>query len=337
MTTLTYLHVESSTTNAGIPGANVSDQFGDVFTCDGTGTVGIYWDNVDYPQFQVAVTAAGYDPAPNVFLNGLEYGITQTVELQPVGTGTGTGTGTGISCFIVTAATGSANSDEVVLLRELRSTVAGSSVLAARLIDGVYDEYRRFSPAVASWMDDDAHARQHARETVVTPVVAWYKLAGALALNGADRSIVEAAKGAAVDACPPELSPWHAAAMFDALRRGEPLPDNLPSALANLGARLTSASRMPLVAWAIFEPLSRIWSAAIRPRDLVGDVAAWLATAPLDRLAAPPDHELEAQIREVVSLLGFDPAAREQLVARLNGAWPSAGPALSRAGFGGDA
>ena len=55
-------------------------------------------------------------------------------------------TQTGISCFIVTATTGSPESVEVNRLRELRDRVSTASTFGAQLIDVIYSEYAQFSP-----------------------------------------------------------------------------------------------------------------------------------------------------------------------------------------------
>ena len=63
-------------------------------------------------------------------------------------------------CFIVTAATGSAQSEAVVQMRALRDRVRGVSMLGGQLIDSIYSEYEQFSPRIATEIDRDVLPRQ---------------------------------------------------------------------------------------------------------------------------------------------------------------------------------
>ena len=104
-------------------------------------------------------------------------------------------------CFIVSAATGSAQSHEVTRLRLLRDRIAGMSGLSSRLIDLIYDEYFQFAPAIAERVETDRTARSAVLAVVVKPLFAWYSLAGILALEGRSTA-ADAAARAAASACP---------------------------------------------------------------------------------------------------------------------------------------
>ncbi|MDB4923210.1 hypothetical protein, partial [Mucilaginibacter sp.] len=86
--------------------------------------------NPSAPDYRSGYTAKNFVLAPN------QDGSIQTVCLnqgpppQPCGKG--------ISCFIVTAATGSPESEEVTSLRQLRERVRATSRLAGQLIDVIY-------------------------------------------------------------------------------------------------------------------------------------------------------------------------------------------------------
>ncbi|MEO8166024.1 MAG: hypothetical protein ABI619_11580, partial [Betaproteobacteria bacterium] len=105
-------------------------------------------------------------------------------------------------CFIVSVTTGSSESAEVNRLRQLRDDVAGVSGLSAQLISVIYDEYAQFSPGIAGELEQDAFARQAVLWIVVRPLLAWYTLAGTLALEQADQKAVSQAKRGVLKACP---------------------------------------------------------------------------------------------------------------------------------------
>ena len=80
--------------------------------------------------------------------------------------------GTGIKCFIVTAATGSSESEEVTGLRQLRERVRATSKLGGQLIDVIYDEYAHFSPKIADELQLDTLSRMAVLQIVVKPLFA---------------------------------------------------------------------------------------------------------------------------------------------------------------------
>jgi hypothetical protein len=238
---------------------------------------------------------------------------------------------TGVSCFVVTATTGSPASLEVNSLRALRDRVSATSWLGARLVDAVYDEYARFSPAIAAELYHDATARGTVLASIVRPLFAWYTLAGTLGFEGDDRHACRQAAQDVVDACPPDLDGRAIVGLLEALRSGAPLPPALPPMLLGLASQVAD---FRFASWAILEPLIRAWRSATDDLDVVEEVAQWLAGAPLERLARPVDAaSLEAELAVVADFLAFAPSKRTVVGERLLSAWPDAAGALQRAGF----
>jgi hypothetical protein len=333
MSWVVTLKVTSCSGGGNLAGAAINDGY-QFFYTDANGQFIAIVDDAYY-AYIVQISKAGYTPK-SFTLHNSQSGSIQTVCLEtatPVtGTGTG-GTGTGISCFIVSAATGSPQSDEVVLLRDLRGAVAERSAVAARLIDGMYEEYSSFSPSVADWLDSDAAARDNALTVVVAPLVGWYRLAGALALDGGDPYAAELAIADAELACSDALIPWDAARLFGQLAKGESPPADLPAALAGLADQLAPGADLPLVRWAVLEPLGRMWGSVVRGLDLTDEIERWLATAPLELVEPPGAARTDTELRQLASLLDFSPSARAELARRIESAWPDAAHALTSSGL----
>lgn len=241
--------------------------------------------------------------------------------------------GGGTGCFIVSATTGSPSSAEVTVLRQLRDRVAAASGLAAKLIDAVYDEYYQFSPAIAVNLEKNAGARDSVLGMVVQPLLAWYKLAGAVALDLADQSAVSRAKQEVLRACPPYFGA-HIAALLESIRAGESLPADSPQLLRDFAPRLQEAARLRFASWAILDPLIRVWQLTTSHRDVIDEVALWLETAPLEALSPPSNPEvLDGDLSRLAEFFGFRPMARRSLGTRLAVAWPDARASLERHGF----
>jgi hypothetical protein len=237
----------------------------------------------------------------------------------------------GGGCFVVTATTGSPVSLEVNSLRALRDRVSVASQLGARLIEAVYDEYARFSPAIAAELYQDATARGTVLASIVRPLFAWYTLAGTLGFEGDDRHACRQAAQDVVDACPRDLDGRAIVGLLEALRSGAPLPPALPPMLLGLASQVAD---FRFASWAILEPLIRAWRSATDDLDVVEEVAQWLAGAPLERLARPVDAaSLDAELAVVADFLAFAPSKRTVVGERLLSAWPDAAGALQRAGF----
>lgn len=237
-------------------------------------------------------------------------------------------------CFIVSATTGSSDSAEVTSLRQLRDRVSGISGLAAQLIDVIYREYYQFSPGIAAELERDALARQAMLWIVVRPLLAWYTLAGMLALDQADQKEVNQAAQDVLSACPRYLGGSSIASLLETLRSEKPLPTDAPQLLLGFAPRIQEAARLRFASWAILDPLVRAWTSVTRHLDVVDEVSQWLATAPLEALAPPSDPErLDQELRALASFFDFRPTARQQLGERLAGAWPDATATLARHGF----
>lgn len=242
--------------------------------------------------------------------------------------------GTSNGCFIVSATTGSSESAEVTSLRQLRDRVAGVSGLSAQLIDVIYDEYYQFSPGIAVELERDAVARTAVLWIVVRPLLAWYTLAGTLALEQTDPKAVTQAARDVLSACPGYLGGSSIAALLETIRSGEPLPTDAPQLLLNFAPRIREAAGLRFASWAILDPLVRAWTSITCHLDVVDQVAQWLATAPLEALAPPRDSErLDLELGALAGFFDFRPTARRQLGERLAGAWPDASVALARHGF----
>jgi hypothetical protein len=250
------------------------------------------------------------------------------------GGGCGGGPSGGNGCFIVSAATQSTESAEIHRLRELRQLVVAKSALGAELIERIYSEYYQFSPAIASRLEQDGLARMATLWVVVRPLLAWYTLAGALALKEAGQKAVGEALGEVLNACSNNLVGASIGSMLKAIRLGDPLPEDAPEMLREFEARLRQAAKLPYVSWAILDPLVRVWTLEAGTGDLVHEVSQWLAAAPVETLKRPAKvAELEDQLEILATFYDFEPAARRQAGPRLAAAWPEVVDALQRYGF----
>ena len=283
-----------------------------------------------YEWVILTISKSGYI-SKNFTIHSNQDGTIQTVCLNPGGETTGAGTGGGISCFIVTATTGSPKSVEVKRLRNLRDRVSTMSRLGAQLIDAIYDEYYQFSPAIAAKLQQDAVAKEAVLQNVVRPLLAWYTLAGTLGLEQADQETIDRAAQDVLDACPQQLGGRMIIGLLEAIRAGEALPASTSPVLLDLSSRIT---QLPLASWAILDPLIRAWRSATEQLDVVDEVAQWLACAPLEALTPSSDpNSLDVELGVLAGFLNFRPTIRPQLGKRLLAAWPDAAVALEQAGF----
>ncbi len=233
-------------------------------------------------------------------------------------------------CFIVTATTGSPESVEVIRLRELRDRVSAASRVGAELIDMVYGEYAQFSPRIASELQQDETSREAVLQLVVRPLLAWYTLAGTLALEQADEVTASQAAQEVLNACPRYMG-GAIVAMLEALRSGEGVPANAPPLVLDLAPRV---AHLPYASWAILDPLIRAWRSATNNLDIVEEMAQWLSSAPVEALSPSSDpKQLDRELRILADFLTFKPMVRLQLGERLSAAWPDATVALQHAGF----
>jgi hypothetical protein len=244
------------------------------------------------------------------------------------------GGSSGGGCFIVSAATQSTESGEIHRLRQLRQRVIAKSALGAQLIERVYNEYYQFSPAIAAQVQQDDMARIATLGIVVRPLLAWYTLAGALALPEAGQNVVRNAVDEILNACLNSPIRPSISSMLDAIRSGAPLPEGAPEMILSFEPRLRQAAKLPYASWAILDPLVRMWSLDTGNPDLAHEVSQWLAAAPIETLKRPAKVvELEAQLAILATFFDFEPNARRQAGSRLAEAWPEVTAALQRYGF----
>lgn len=301
------LHVNDCGTGSSLSGAAVTDGYNIVYT-NAYGEVQVrYEDPVGY---SVLISRSGYlNRQINIYNSQNGTTVTTCLDVAPPPQQPPPPNGGGIKCFIVTAATGSAQSDEVGALRALRDEVAARAPAAGRLIDAVYAEYWQFSPALAERIAGDGLLKEGTLLAAVRPLLAWYRLAGALALGGD----VAAARAEFGEACPAWMQPASIAVLVGRIRRERAVPAEAPVMLHDLAGHLARASSLPLVDWAILGPLEAAWAAAARQADPVEAVADWLARAPTGPMAVSDGAEAD----QVADLVAFDPAARRRLEERL--------------------
>ena len=316
-----------------ISGATVANPYLGAVLTDANGEMNVYGaDEVDWITVTISKGSTGAgDPGyitKNFVANKAQNGTIQTVCLNkaPAGTGAEPGTSGGgtIKCFIVSAATGSSASAEVVSLRLLRDRVCAASRIGAALVDAVYDEYRLFSPGIADGLQQDEFARRVALEVVVRPLLAWYACAGTLGLGDPDEEAACAAAQDVADACERHEAGVALLGLLDAVRAQVTLPPEAPAGVVELASRLAD---FPFAAWAILDPLVRAWRSTIDHLDVVDEVAEWLVTAPFEALDQPVSADaLGAELAVLDDFLAFRPSMRDQLGDRLQAAWPDAGP-----------
>jgi len=236
------------------------------------------------------------------------------------------------SCFIVSAATGSPDSDEVRRMQQIRARVATVSALSGQLIAEILREYYQFSPEIAADIERDEGARKAVLRIVVRPLMAWYALAVTLGLELPDVETVDRHVQGVLNACAPPSG--STAATLEAIRSGKPLPADVPAEILPFMDRARQAGRSQFASWAILDPLIRAWSLGERPANVVDEVSQWLGNAPLEALSQPSDPDvLDEELKKLSGFFDFRPAARRQVGIRLASAWPGAVPALTRNGF----
>jgi len=251
------------------------------------------------------------------------------------GGGSASGTSGGSTgCFIVSASTGSTQSNEVVRLRELRDRISSLSNLSAQLIDGIYLEYFQFSPGIADEIGGSFAAREAVRRMIVRPLFAWYSLAEAVGLNWGDSIAVSHAAQEVLDACPRSLGQFVVLPVLEAIRSGSPLPMMAPRQLDEYLPVIREAVQLPLAHWAIMDPLMRAWSVTSRHLDVLDEVGQWLGNAPIEQFNPPSDPKLcDKELETLGGFLDFHPKARAMLGVRLAKAWPEAADSLKRHNF----
>ena len=333
---LTLEVVKCGATATKLAGAKIAEGVTDLGLTDAAGRFTATLDDFDtLPIFKVSMT--DYVAGNFRFDKGLHAGTIQTVCLENPATipdgqdpnvpgESGGQEFDGGGCFIVTATTGSATSDEVMALRALREEIRGRSRIAGRLIDAIYDDYARFSPPIAQALVASAAERQAVLTHVVRPLFAWYRLAAALALHPDDAGAHRQAMAALTEARPGRGDRL-VLGLLIGLRAGV-APPFVPRLLRDLAPRIPDYR---FAGWAILDPLIRIRRGAGRPCDVPAEIADWLAAVPLDLLPPPcAACGLVADLEAIADFLAFAPERRAGLGDRLRAAWPEAGAALAR-------
>ena len=183
-------------------------------------------------------------------------------------------------------------------------------------------------------LEKDEGVKTAVLEIVVRPLVAWYDLAFILGRGPSDAKTVEQHAQAVLDACPRDQDDLSMAALFEAIRSGNPLPENAPRAILSVADKANAAPRLPYASWAIFDPLVRVWSLSTSQANVVDEVAQWLGAAPLEGFSPPSDPQaLDDELKIVAGFYDFHPGSRRQLGTRLAAAWPLSASALEKHGF----
>jgi hypothetical protein len=234
----------------------------------------------------------------------------------------------------VSAATRSPDSAEVRRMQQIRARVAALSGLTGRLIEDILREYYEFSPAIAGGLAENDAARNTVLTVVVRPLMAWFDLAVGLGLERSDASEVERLARNVHDGCRDQPEMHRVIAALEAIRSGEPLPEDAPPAIRLFAARAQKTAHLSAASWALIEPLECLYSLQARQADVIDEVYRWLAAAPLESHAPHSDPAvLDHELKTLVGFFGARPAARRLLGTRLREAWPDAAPALEKHGF----
>jgi hypothetical protein len=219
------------------------------------------------------------------------------------------------------------------MLQDLRRQIGAASPICGQLIDCIMREYYRFSPQVAAAIEKDAAVRGAVLTMVVRPLVAWFTLARVVGFEWSDRTAVSVAAQDVLTACPRRLAP-RIVPVLEAIRADEPFPAGAPWQLLPFGPKIREAARQPHVSWALLDSLLRAWTITTRHIDVIGEVAQWLAAAPIDpfiRSTAP--ELLDQELGTLAGFFDFRPAARRRMGSRLAAALPESMNALQRHGF----
>jgi hypothetical protein len=236
-------------------------------------------------------------------------------------------------CFIVSAAAGSSASAEVSRLKQLRDRVVRATTLGAQLLDSIYRDYYRFSPAIAADLRRDENARAAVLALAIRPLIAWYSLVEAIALAPDDIRAQDLALEELERSRPVEADARRVSAVVNALAAGGDMPSDLgalPTEFAPWGGQFAS---LPFSNWAIVEPLVRFWRSAAEEADILAEVVDWMGLAPLEALAPPKGEALEHELNFLARGPFREETLRRTVGARMSAAWIDAGPSLTRHGF----
>ena len=235
----------------------------------------------------------------------------------------------------MTAATGSAYSAENMRLNMLRERVLHSAELGAALLDAIYNDYYSFSPAIADELRADDQLRDQVLRVAVRPLLAWYGLIESLALDSSEPAALKPTVQRVRMPCRAGAASTASAALcFEMIRGGRAVPPDAGEPYAYLASRLVEAVGLPFTAWAIFDPLVRMWTCAATGGDIVRHAQDWLGDAPLDRLQLPLDAaRRDRELGLLASGPYRSPELRRTVGARLALAWPELRDELRLHGF----
>jgi hypothetical protein len=211
--------------------------------------------------------------------------------------------------------------------------VQARSQLSGKLIDAIYRDYFQFSPGIALALEQDNVARKAVLWTVVRPLLAWYALAGRLAFGETNPRLLKKAVQAMAKTRLRFPGTRSISTLLEAISSNKPMSADISSRLSAFAPKLQEAARSRLAAWAILDPLTRIWTSkkGVKWPEQVGQ---WLANAPVETITPPGDSaELDLELQVLARMFDFLPMARRQLGERLAVAWPAATDALERNGF----
>jgi hypothetical protein len=328
MPTVTVQVTDCNDSSKRIQGATLTDGS---FTSPGTNSSGEVTISFPYDDYVVMLSAPGYQTV-QIYLSETAGGPLPECLSKSGGGAVATSTD---GCFIVTATTGSDASEQIIQLRALRERVFSLSPLSARLAIKVAAEYYQFSPAIAADLERDAIGKTVALTLAVRPLIAWYALACALALDAGDQAAVEAATKAFHAARPPALAMNGLGALLEAIRSGSPLPYGVPEGLQAYLPKIRQGASLPFVNWFVLDPLVRLCSLEDERADVADEISQWLARAPLAMIDAPDEtpDDLDSELRTLAAFFNFSPKGRVELGRGLLAAWPAARDSLARHGF----
>ena len=241
--------------------------------------------------------------------------------------------GSSNGCFIVSAAAGSAESSEVLRLKQLRDRIVRGTRLGAQLLDAIYRDYYRFSPRLAIELHRHPELRKEVLNLAVRPLIAWYSLAEVVSLDPEDTDSRQSRCDAVCRACLIAVDPAVVAEAMAAIKIGRQPPPNSPVALTYLAERAEEVPSLRFASWAIFEPLAQLWTSVAARSHPCEQVRVWLAAAPLEALDPPQQDVLAAELAIFARGPLLLRAERHKMGRRLAAAWPGSHGQLARHDF----
>lgn len=241
----------------------------------------------------------------------------------------------GRECCIGSATAETSQSAENMRLNMLRDRVLRPTEIGGALLDAIDRDFYRFSPRIASDLAEDEKLRGEMLRIVIRPLLAWYGLVEALALEPGEGRQAERAD-AVLATCHADTAPMAraTAASLDTVLRGDPLPPNAPEPFGYLALKAQETVTLPFATWAIFAPVVRAWTCAATGEDIIENAAAWLGEVPLDQLRPPASGDrLDAELALLAQGAFSSPAVRCKIGKRLARAWPHLEAELRRNGF----